>query len=417
MRQWLRLSLLGMCACASAQAQTTSLTLEQAWQLAQKANPVLRKAEAGLLAALGESADGRAPLFNNPQLSVETGRRRIQDSGQSGSTNDWAIGLSQTFEIAGQPRARRDATERALEATRQEIEEARRQIQAEVERRFVEVLALQVREEIEQRSAALIEGTANVVRKRVAAGEDSKLDGNLATVEAERARSELGQLQEQLVQARAALASVVQWVEMELPRVSGTLDPRHTAYSLSDLLKAMQARPAVRALELREQSALRRLDLERAARYPDVTLGITQSKEGGLAGQDKITTLGVSLPLPLFRRNATGIGRAMTELHQSSIDRSATIRNTRTDLLALWDRLDKLKMRVARVQDTVVPRLEENLRLSQSSLQAGAIGVAAWILAQRQVLEGQRDLVRARVNLRLLQVELEATAGWPPSTR
>ncbi|MFN0316357.1 MAG: TolC family protein [Burkholderiales bacterium] len=417
MRQWLRLSLLGMYVCASAYAQTNALTLEQAWQLAEKTNPALRKAEAGLLAALGEAADGRAPLFNNPQLSVETGRRRIQDGGQSGSANDWAVGLSQTIEIAGQRGARRDAAEHALAATRQEVEEVRRQLRAEVERRFIEVLALQVREEIEQRSVVLIEGTANVVRKRVAAGEDSKLDGNLAVVEAERARSQLGELQEQLVQSRAALASVLQWSEAELPRVQGTLDPRGTSYALPDLLKAMQARPAVRALELREQSAQRRLDLERAARYPDVTLGITQSKEGGLAGQDKLTTLGVSLPLPLFRRNAAGVGRAMTELTQASIDRSATLRNTRTDLLALWDRIDKLGMRVARLQDTVVPRLEENLRLSQTSLQAGAIGVAAWILAQRQVLEGQRDLVQARANLRLLQAELEATAGWPPSKR
>ena len=250
MRQWLCLSLLSLYAYASAYGQTAALTLEQAWQLAEKANPSLRKAEASLLAALGEVADGRSPLFINPQISVESGRRRIQDGGQSGTANDWAIGLSQTIEIAGQPRARRDAAERALEATRQEIEEVRRQLRAEVERRFVDVLALQVREEIEQRSAALIEGTAIVVRKRVAAGEDSKLDGNLAVVEAERARSQLGELQEQLVQARAGLASVVQWSEAELPRVSGVLDPRNTSYSLPDLLKAMQARPAVRALEL-----------------------------------------------------------------------------------------------------------------------------------------------------------------------
>ncbi len=414
MRQWL---FFGLCVCASAYAQPETLTLDDAWKMAEKTNPALRKAEADLLAALGEVADGRAPLFNNPQLSAETGRRRIQDGGQSGSANDWAIGLSQTIEIAGQRSARRQATSRALEATRQEIEEVRRQIHAEVERRFIDVLALQVRNEIEQRSVGLIENTANVVRKRVEAGEDSKLDGNLATVEAGRARNELGRLQEDLVQARAVLASVLQWLEPELPTVTGTLDPRNTSYTLSNLLAAASNRPAVRALELREQAAQQRLKLERAARYPDVTLGISRIKEGGLAGEDKVTTFGVSLPLPLFRRNAAGVGRAMTELTQASIDRSATQRNTRIELLALWDRYEKLKVRVARLQETVVPRLEENLRLSQTSLQAGAIGVSAWILAQRQVLDGQRDLVEARATLRLLQADLEATAGWPPIIR
>lgn len=417
MRQWLHIPLLGLFACTLAHAQSDALTIEQAWQLAEKANPAFRKAEAALLVALGESAEGRAVLFNNPSLSLDVGRRRIQDGDQAGSASDWAIGLSQTIELAGQRRARRDATDRALEATRQEIEEARRQLRAEVERRFVDVLALQVREEIERSAATLIENTAGVVRKRVAAGEDSKLDGNLATVEAERARSQLGELQEQLVQARAALAGVIQWPQVELPKVSGTLSVSETQYTLPDLLKAIQSRPALRALELREQSAQRRLDLERAARYPDITVGITQGKEGGLSGRDRITTLGVSLPLPLFRQNAAGVGRAMSELTQSTIDRTATQRNTRTELMALWERLDKLKSRVTRTQDTVLPRLEENLRLSQSSLQAGAIDVSAWILAQRQVLEGQRDLVQARANLRLLQIDIETLAGWPVTKR
>lgn len=417
MRQWLHIPLLGLFACSLAHAQSEALTIEQAWQLAEKANPTFRKAEAALLAALGESAEGRAVLFNNPSVSFDVGRRRIQDSDRSGSASDWAVGLSQTFEIAGQGRARREATHHALEATRQEIEEARRQLRAEVERRFVDVLALQVREEIERSAASLIENTASVVRKRVAAGEDSKLDGNLATVEAERARSQLGELQEQLVQARAALAGVIQWPQADLPKVSGSLSLSDAQYTLPDLVKAMQSRPALRALELREQSAQRRLDLERAARYPDITVGVTQGKEGGLSGRDRITSLGVSLPLPLFRQNAAGVGRAMSELTQSSVERTATLRNSRTELMALWERLDKLRSRVARTQDTVLPRLEENLRLSQSSLQAGAINVSAWILAQRQVLEGQRDLVQARASLRVLQIDIETLAGWPVSKR
>jgi cobalt-zinc-cadmium efflux system outer membrane protein len=69
-----------------------------------------------------------------------------------------------------------------------------------VERQFVEVLSLQARVVTERRSLDTIEKTAQAITKRVAAGEDSRLDGNLAQVEAIRARNQIGLLQEQLMQ-------------------------------------------------------------------------------------------------------------------------------------------------------------------------------------------------------------------------
>ena len=53
---------------------------------------------------------------------------------------------------------------------------------------------------------ALFDSTAAAVEKRRAAGEDTRLDANVALVEAERARNQLALAQEQLLEARAALA-------------------------------------------------------------------------------------------------------------------------------------------------------------------------------------------------------------------
>ena len=413
-RRWRRLTvaaLLLSITLFSPRSPAEPITLEQARALALKNNHSLQSIQAKLDAARGDVKEANAFLFNNPELNGDVGRRRITEGSESGNAGDWGIGISQRFELFGQRGARRDAASRALEATEQEIEEARRTLYAEVERRFVEVLSLQTRIEIGQRSLALIEDTASVVRKRVAAGEDSRLDGNLATVEAERARNEHAMLQEQLIQARAALGVVLQTSHSTLPEAVGSLDPRPAIYTLEQLLAAADQRPGLRALDLREQAAKRRLDLERAARYPDVTLGVVQSKEGALHGRDMITSFGFSIPLPLFKRNDAGIGRAVTELSQASVERTAGLRNTRADVLALWERQEKLKMRVARLQESVLPRLEENLKLSQRSLATGAIGLAPWLLAQRQVLEAQREMVDARTALRLGQVELESAAG------
>lgn len=390
-----------------------ALTLEEAWRQAEEANPTLRAAQAAVPAAEGELRDARALLWNNPQVLMEGLRREVpQVSGSTQVNQEWGLGLTQTFEIAGQQGDRRAAAGQSLSATQQMIAETRRQVRAEVENSFTRTLSLQLRIQTEEVTLNLIEDAAKAVGKRVAAGEDSRLDGNLARVDAERARNQVALLREQLVQARVELAALLQLPANELPQVQGALDPPPAAYSLEDLLNSAADRPALRALDHREQAAKSRLDLERATRYPDVTLGLGAGREGSSDAREKLVGLSVSLALPLFRQNAGGIGRATTEHTQTQIEREATGRDVRAQVIALWERFTNLKARVQRLKDSVLPSLEENQRLSSTSFRAGEIGLLQLLLVNRQVLDGQRDLLDARTDLRLTKVSLEAAAGW-----
>ena len=397
-------------------ALAAPVTLEQAWQQAEQANPALRATQANLAAAEGELTDARALLWNNPQLATEWRKRTLpQTADPARIDREWTVGLAQTFEIAGQQGKRRSAAERSLAATQEVIAETQRQLRAEVEQRFVRVLSLQLRIQMEERTLKLIEAAATAVRKRVAAGEDSRLDGNLAKVEAERAQNQVSVLREQLVQARAELAALLQLPTDNLPEAGGYLDPSSASYTLNKLLDSAANRPLLRAFDHREKAARSRLDLERAAVYPDVTLGLSTAREGPADSRDRITGLSISLPLPLFRRNDTGIGRATTELTQVQVQQQAMQRDARAQVLVLWERMENLKTRVKRLSDSVLPSLEENQHLSSVSFRAGEIGLLQLLLVNRQVLDGQRDLLDARTELRLTQVTLEAAAGWQPA--
>lgn len=392
------------------------LTLEDAWRLADEANPALRAAQANVPAAEGELRDARAPLWNNPQVSMERRRKEVpQVSSPTQVNREWSLGFAQTFEIAGQQGARRTSAEQSLAATRQVIAETRRQVRAEVESRFARVLSLQLRIQTEETTLNLIEDAAKAVGKRVAAGEDSRLDGNLARVEAERARNQVALLREQLIQARAELAALLQLPPNELPQAQGALDPVSIPYSLDDLLNSAADRPALRALDHREQAAKSRLNLERAARYPDVTVVLNTGREGPLDAREKIVGLSVSLPLPVFRQNAGSIGRATTEFTQIQIEREVTGRDVRAQVVALWERFTNLKARMDRLKESVLPSLQDNQRLSSISFRAGEIGLLQLLLVHRQALDGQRDLLDARTELRLTKVALEAAAGWQSS--
>ena len=404
-----RIALLLALACPLA-AMAAPLTLEEAWRQAEQANPALRAAHAEVAAAQAAADEAAVPLNSNPQLSLE---RRQRSPAIGDSQREWSAGIAQTFEIAGQPRARREAAQAALAASQSELAETERHLRAEVERAFVRVLSLQLRLAAERQAARLVADAEKLAQKRVAAGEDSRLDGNLAKVEAERAGNQAAQFAERLTEARAALAALLFLPPDALPEAAGELEAAPAAYALQELLAAAEARPALQALNQREAAAKARADLERGAAWPDVTLGLSVAREGSPAARDKIAGVNLSLPLPLFRRNQAGIGRALAEHSQAQAERESGQRDTPAQVRTLWAQLASLRERVRRLAETAQPALEENRRLSLAAYQQGEIGLPQLLIVQRQALDGQRDLLEARTELRLTRIDLEAAAGWP----
>lgn len=397
---------------------SSPLTLEQAWRLADGSSIELRQELARRAAVQGAADDARSLLWNNPKLSGERIRRDVPAlAGAGEQRREWTAALEQTFEIAGQQGHRRRVADSDLAALDATIDETKRALRAEVERRFVRVLSLQERIVTESASQKIIADTAVSIGKRVAAGEDSRLDGNLAAVEATRARNQIGVVQEQLIAARAELATILQLPPNVLPEVMGLLTAKQASINLAQLQANAMARPLLTALAYREQAAKSRLSLERAARYPDVTVAVSTGREGPLSGRERLTGVSLSVPLPLFHRNASAIGRASMELTQVQIEREATLRNTNANVTSTWQKLQNLTSRVEALQSAVLPALEENQRLSALSLQAGEIGLVQLLLVNRQLLEGRRDLIDAQTELRLAQILLFQTSGMTTGER
>lgn len=391
------------------------LTLQEALARAALTNPALRAKQAQLDATTGARTEANALLFNNPQLSTEQTRRKVpQPGGGDARRSEWGAGLSQAFETGGQGRFRREATGAALDALRYEIADTQRQVRSDVTSRFYRVLTLQQRIDLETQALKLFDDAATAVEKRRRAGEDTKLDANVALVEAERARNQLALAQEQLIEARSDLAALLQMAGSVLPQAQAQdLAPVAPEYTLNDLLNNLEAQPRLLALAEREKSANARLRLENASVYPDVTVGINIGREGPGIARERLTTLMVSVPLPLFKRNAAGIGQASTAATQAQIERETALRDTRANITALWFRLASQEQRVRRLQESVVPALTENQNLSIKSRQAGQIGLLELIVVNRQALDARRDLIEAHSDYHTTRATLELISGWP----
>lgn len=390
-----------------------ALSLAQVWRLAEEANPTLKAKRAEMAAADGARTDAGALLYNNPVLNVEGVRRQVpQDGLPPARAREWAAGVQQSIEIAGQRGYRSDAAEAAQRALQEEILDVRGQVRIDVSQFYYRVLALQQRTELEQEALGLFERTAGAIQKRRAAGEDTKLDANVATVEAERARNQLEVAREQLLDARAELANRLQLPADRLPQASGDLGVASMPYSLAMLLAQAETQPRLRALSAREDSARSRLRLENARRYPDITVGIGTGREGLSTARERLTTVTLSVPLPLFNRNATGIGQASTQLTQAEISRIAGARDVQAQVQTLWAKLESLRTRVRRLQDVVLPALLDNQQLSVKSQQAGQIGLLELIVVNRQALDARRDLNDALTDYQTTRLALELAAGW-----
>jgi outer membrane protein, heavy metal efflux system len=389
------------------------LALEQAWSLAISNNADLRRQIANQHIADGDFQDAKGLLYYNPVLNLDVRQRNIQQSRADDTRRgEWGAGVAQTFEIAGQQGLRRNAAQQSQQAIALDIAEEYRSLHAQLEEQFVTVLAIQKRIEVEQRILTLIEQNTALSRKRVQAGEDSLLDGNLAVIDTERARNQLSALNEQLLRARAQLAATLQLGETELPSVTGELMPAASSYTLSDLLDKLAARPAMQSLLIKESAARSRLQLQQTLKYPDLTVSLVNSREATMAGDDNITSVGLSLPLPLFRRNGAGIGRATAEFTQSEINRAALTRNAKAAIQAAWLRRENIRERVSRLDKEVYPRLEQNLKLARIAFENGEIGLPQLLILQRQTVDAQRDIIDAQKDVRLVQVELEYLSGW-----
>ncbi|HET9765151.1 MAG TPA: TolC family protein [Casimicrobiaceae bacterium] len=413
MRAWLLFAVfISWGACANARPPVKPLTLQQALAIAEEGNPELRSARAAVAAAEGESQEAAAMLRQNPELTVEQTRRTARDAQGIGETfRESAVGISQAFEIAGQPAYRREAARHSLSAVHAQIASVQVRLRAETENAFAQVLLLQLRLNAEQHNLMLVEEAAAAVGKRVSAGEDTRLDGNLASVEAERARNQVSTIQEQLIVARARLATVLQLPPEGLPQVAGDLPERIPRYRLEDLLAGASRRPELAALVGREEAARSRLDLERASVFPDVTVGITSLREGPPELRERATMLTLSVPLPLFKRNQAAIGRAVAERDQLQVERQAAMRDGEAKVREQWARLESLQARLQRLTQSVLPRLDENLSLSTKAYRAGEIGILQLVVVNRQALDARRDYLEALGEFTQARIALESAAA------
>jgi len=371
-----------------------SLTLDEAIQAAIT-NPSVMAARERVAAARGSLRTART--WSNPTLSYQVENAPLPGSDASGFEREESIFAMLPLEPLYQlgPRVKRARLE--VTAANYELSEARRMTIVAASSAFFRVaaaqLAVQTATEVNAWLDSLIVYTSNRVR------EGATAEADLLRLQVESGRGEVDLAMSRIDLARElAELSVLTGIEID----SVSVDPRTSsptstiAPSSPDSLTALALarRPDVAAAFTRVQAATAGISIERRAIVREI---------GAMAGVKKMDgerslMAGLSIPFPLFDRNAGEIQRAQAEQRAVAFEFDQVRRRVGSEIRAALGATVALESALSKTRN-LLARAEESRRIAEAAYREGAIPLS-------QVIEAARTLADAR------QADARAYFGW-----
>ena len=390
-------------------AVTNQLLLDDLVNEALANNPELNFYRAEIAAARG--ARRTAAAWANPEVSAELGQKRVKDSSgtQLGEGAAWAVSVNQTFEYPGRLSLRKAIANRDLQLAELGFAQFKLALAARVRTLGYQVFIAQERLAASREVAGRFQALTDVLVQRDPAGitpllETRIIEANTITLQRQASEASL-----------AAQAAVI-----ELNQLRGC--PPGAALRVSAAqFKFEEAPPLEMLLEIARTNAfelrLRQAELEQQGfkvslakndRFPAVTFGPFISQEKA-ADRETIVGLGVSVPLPLWNRNAGNIetARAREQQAQTSLllAQRDVERRVTENALALQVKLAEMNQWRA---DTVA-QFTEAAELADRHYRLGAVPITTYVELQKQyheaiaaMLETRQEALVAAQNLELL---------------
>lgn len=395
-----------------AQVASPPLGHETALERARANNHLLRSAELRIDEASGELSQAAVFLMNNPEIAVTSGRRSSL-TGPSSFDPEFEVGIEQRLEIGGQRGGRTGFARAGLEASRAEASDAHRVVALATSLAFFEGIAARERVVLAERNEGLADDLNDLAQRRLDVGVGTPLELNAAVVRlAEARRSSLearGNEEAVLLRLRRLIGA-----DPDEPiTLSGALPEAAPQVPVDDVVaQALTARPDLLAAAHRVDAAEAAARLAGAQAWPDVTIGASLAQEEG----DELLRAGVRLPLTLFNRNqgtraATQIARERRAVEREGLA-LAVVSDVRTTALLYEQARTALQLYDA----DVLTALQESAGLVELAAEAGELSIADVLVVQRELVDGMRGYLDARLSLATARARLLAAASLPQTT-
>lgn len=386
---------------------TGLLTLRQVLALSLMHNPELAAFSWEVRA--GEARALQASLRPNPEIGV--GSEHFGGSGEVRGTGaaETTFSFAQLVETAGKRAKRTRVATLERDLAGWGYESKRLDVLTEATASFVDVLTVQHRLALLEELAGLAQKVRDTMAERVTAGKSSPAEEMRAGVTLANTRVEVQHAIRELELKRKGLAATWGSTNVTFERVEGeltTVKPIPTDEQLATLVS--QNPDVARWVTEREQRRAA-LELEKAQRIPDVTVGAGPRYYS--AGSDVGFLAGVSVPLPLFNRNQGAIREARYRVSQAEDEQKAAALRAHKALLAAYQDLSVAFVEASALQKDVLPLAQQAYEATNERYLQGKFGFVDVLDAQRALFEARQHYIEALGAYHKAVAEVERLIG------
>jgi len=383
------------------EAHGASLSLESALNLAVQRSETARAARAGQLSAAETArAAGRLP---DPTLNVGienlpvTGPDRLSTTADSMTMK--RIGISQEWLSSGKRAARSAAAEATVQRESIQVQTALAQTRLQTALAYVDAFyaseALKLTTLMEHHAHEELEAA----RGRLASSTSGSQEVLALTAARGTADDESAQVRQE---QSAALVTLQRWTGVRSEELVPPPDLRPPTEE-----EYVAAHPSVLALSREIEVARRQADVTASERHPNLSWGVSY---GQRTGYSDMVSFGVSIPIPLSpserqdRDTAAKLAladKAEAELAEATRVASAEYRALASDSERLEERIERYRLAVLTPARQRIAAATAAYASNQSSLVTLFEARHAEVDLQRKLLSLRRDLMRAKLQMRL----------------
>lgn len=383
------------------------LTMRAAMQRAVRYSPVLRAVAEEKKARRAETYQaGRRP---NPELTTEIENFAGSGDFEGFKSAETTISLTQVIELGRKRMNRMRVASLDEDLANWDYEAARLTIASQTQQAFVDVLASQKRLSVHRAFATLATRLTDTVRERVDAGKVSPVELSRSEVERARASVTVREEQAKLQAAKRKLSLFWGARRADFGTAVGRLAATNHLPSPERFQSYLDRNPTLARWvdEMAKRQAT--LELERARRIPDLTVGAGVRQIGETDDTAAVATF--SIPLPFFNRNRGNIDAASARVTKSLYERDAARIGLNSRFIEAYGVLRASEAKLRALQNEVLPAARKAFDATERGYREGKFDLLNALDARRSLIQAQLDVVDTQAEFHKAKALIEGLIG------
>lgn len=399
---------------ASAEPAAQVYSLDMIIDLALAKNPVVSSAEGNIEQQKGQQT--AAGAYPNPTVTGSGGHGNLQDTGRTGigpildrqSLTEYNVIVGQPVEWPALRTARQRVADLGLSTANVGLLETRLNLSSQVKAAFYDLLLAQQDSNLARQNLDTVEDVARIVKARVKSGEAPQFESIKAEVEVLKARQQLARADNVVRISRVVVNTLTGGALGASYTVQGEFRMVPRDLQIEGLMvRMMDQHPAIQRLLSSVEQSDWKIEFERQARVPTVTVNGSYWRE---IGREAVQG-GLSVPVPLWYRRQGEIAASLGAKRREE----AELLRTRNELgRAVYQHYQDVRTTAELIEvfdKGLLKQAQEALRLAQFSFQQGASSLLEVLDAQRVQRQILLDYALARHDLSVSLARLEQAVG------